>query len=106
MTMMPPQAFDALAIQKMASGHACLNLTSRINWEGFPSFADAFVRSIGGLITSKSDAPDIRVWEVCVDNSALRLVFDDYPVMVSLESTDDKSDETLQQLLLKLQGRL
>jgi hypothetical protein len=95
---MPPRKFNSLALQTMASGHLCLNLTGRVSWEAFPSFADDFVGSIAGKITNKSDAPDLRIWEVRVDNTVLRLVFDDYPVMVSLESSDIQSDELLKRL--------
>ncbi len=93
---MKPLNFDALAIQKMASGHLCLNLTERINWEEFPIFADQFVRLLKGGILHKSDGPDLRIWEIKIEESALRLVFDDYPVMVSLESSDGPGDALIE----------
>lgn len=103
MTRMPK--FDSLSLQQMASGHACLNLTEQISWEAFPSFADDLMHLIGGEITNKGDRPDLRVWEVCVEGNLLRLVFDDFPVMVSMESSDDQSDKLLARLFRVLRGK-
>lgn len=93
-----PYSLDSLALKTMASGHLCLNLTEQIGWAEFPAFADKFIDSIGGTITHRSDGSDLRLWEICLDEHVLRFVFDDYPVMVSLESSDDKGDATLERL--------
>jgi hypothetical protein len=96
--MTASQNLDSLALNTMASGHLCLNLTERITWEEFPSFAERFVRAINGEITRKSDGPDLRLWEVTIVAQPLRFVFDDFPVMVSLESPNEKGDEILKRL--------
>lgn len=89
----------------MASGHLCLNLTERISWEEFPVFAERFIPSIRGEITGKSDGPDLRLWEVTIDAQPLRFVFDDFPVMVSLESHSDEGDAILKRLYGELAKR-
>ena len=86
----------------MASGHLCLNLTERMSWEEFPDYAEKFLRSIGGEIIRKSEGPDIRIWEVSIERHPVQFVFDDYPVMVSLESYDDQGDKILKHLRQKL----
>lgn len=94
--------FDALKISKMASGHLCLTLSERISWETFPPFAEYLLNSVGGTISEKYDGSDIRLWCVAIDNSTLRLVFDDYPLMVSLESSDERGDAVIGRLYEKL----
>lgn len=96
--MAASQNLDSLALNTMASGHVCLNLTERISWEDFPAFAERFVPAIRGEITGKSDGVDLRLWEVTIDAQPLRFVFDDFPVMVSLESPNDKGDEILKRI--------
>ena len=89
-------------LQKMASGHLCLNLSERVGWDGFPDFADNLLQAIGGEIVRKTDCPDMRLWEVRVGGSDLSLVFDDYPVMTSLESSDQAGDIVIQNLSQRL----
>jgi hypothetical protein len=102
--MKPQQHIESLAMTTMASGHMCLNLTERVSWENFPGFAESFIRSVEGSITQKSDGPDLRLWQVNIHGHLLRLVFDDFPVMVSLESSDDKGDDILKQLYRTLKN--
>lgn len=83
---------DSLAIEKMASSHESLSLSERISWEDFPRFAEDLISLFGGEIIEKIDGPDIRLWQVKYRASTLRLVFDDYPLMVSLESLDSNGD--------------
>ncbi|HEX4085583.1 MAG TPA: DUF3630 family protein [Chthoniobacteraceae bacterium] len=89
---------DALTIQKMASGHLCLNLSERVTWEGFPDFAEKLLQATGGEVVRKTDGPEMRLWKVRIYGSNLVLVFDDYPVMTSLESTDRAGDIVIERL--------
>jgi hypothetical protein len=95
---------DALTVQKMASGHLCLNLSACVGWEEFPDFADKFLRKIDGEILRKTEGPDMRLWDVRIDGSNLSLVFDDYPVMTSLESSDQAGDVVIEKLGQRLSG--
>jgi hypothetical protein len=90
--------FDALKTEKMATGHHCLNLSERVGWEAFPDFARKLLQVIGGQVMEKHDAPDIRLWEVNIGTCHLRLVFDDYPLMVSLESSDKEGDASIERI--------
>jgi hypothetical protein len=100
--MTAPHNLDSLAINTMASGHLCLNMTERVSWEEFPVCAERLVSSIRGEITRKSDGADLRLWEVIINGQRLSLVFDDFPVMVSLESSDDEGDAVLKRLYQEL----
>jgi hypothetical protein len=90
--------FDALALQRMASGHNCLNLSTKVDWDEFPEFADHVLEAIKGKVLDRSDAADIRLWILNVGGCKLRFVFDDYPAMVSLESFDTQGDILLEKL--------
>lgn len=94
--------FDALAIEKMASGHSCVNLSERVSWELFPTYAKQVLKMIDGQITHKFDSFDVRIWEINICGCVLKLVFDDFPVMVSLESSNNKGDALLEKIYCNL----
>jgi hypothetical protein len=94
--------FDALKIEKMASGHLCLNLSECVGWEAFPDFARKLLQVLGGQVMKKHDAPDIRLWDVNIGTCHLRLAFDDYPMMVSLESSGQEGDASIESIHRKL----
>lgn len=89
---------DALSLQTMASNHLCLNLSERVGWGEFTKYARELMREIRAQKISATEAPDMKIWEVLVEGHTLRLVYDDYPQMVSLESTDDGGDALLRRL--------
>ena len=98
MIEMNAPSFDALALTQMASGHVCLNLSENIQWETFPDFAEQVLKAVDGHVKGKCDAADIRLWNVEIHGCALRFVFDDYPTMVSMESSDAEGDSMLKRL--------
>jgi hypothetical protein len=60
--------------------------------------------AVGGKLISVAEAPDMRLWEVTIAGRRLRLVFDDFPAMVSLESVDALGDEVLRRVYVQLGG--
>jgi hypothetical protein len=90
--------YDALALTTTASGHLCLNLSETVSWEEFPAYANAVLTTMGGKRIRVAEAADIRLWEVTIEGQTLRLVFDDFPAMVSLESGDAEGDAILRRL--------
>lgn len=82
----------------MSSGHTCLDLSERVTWERFPEFATEFLKLVGGRVTDQADSVGVRVWNVEIEGSALWLVFDDYPIMASLESRDDSGDRVVERV--------
>lgn len=81
-----------LTIEKMHSDRSCLNLTSSVDWDYFPEYAEFILRVLGGTVISKSDGADMRIWEVLIKNEYFFLAFDDFPVMVTLESKSPRGD--------------
>jgi hypothetical protein len=96
---------NKLTLQPMASGHWCLEISETIGWDDFPKFAEVLVTTLGGKVLDKAEAVDMRIWEVRFQSCTLRLVYDDYPSAVSLESTSDDGDRLLRDLKQKLESR-
>ena len=94
--------YEALEIVRMASGHVCLNLSDKISWEDFPSFAELLLNTVNGKSFDVSDSVAIRMWHVKIEGVAMLLVFDDFPLMVSLESQDARGDVILGALHARL----
>lgn len=86
------------SIGRMTSGRLFLELTSDIGWEGFPNYAQEFVKLLSGSVISRSDSVDTRIWGVMINNEILRLVYEDFPVMVSLESKSEEGDRIIEDL--------
>lgn len=93
---------NELNLDKLNSGHLCLELSSNVNWEQFPSFVEALLQSFGGTVDKKTDTADIRIWEVNMSGERIRVIFEDFPVMTSLESDTDSGDRLLQEIKDKL----
>ena len=91
-----------LTIEKMHSGRSCLNLTSNVDWEYFPEYAEFILRRLGGTIISKSDGTDVRIWEVLIENEHFFLAFDDFPIMITLESKTLRGDKCISALKTQL----
>lgn len=91
-------SLDALKLGTMASGHLCLNLSERVSWEGFPAYAEALLALIAGTRVSTADSVEMRIWTVSIGHQTVRLVQEDYPMMVSLESESAEADDLLREL--------
>ncbi len=91
-----------LNIKKLNSGHLYLELFSKLNWDDFPDFVESLLQVFGGNVTNKADTADIRIWELNMTGEIIRAVFEDFPVMVSLESDTDGGDRLLQEIRVKL----
>jgi hypothetical protein len=93
---------DRLAIAPMASGHLSLELTEQPNWGSFERYAEEFLRRLGGRAVEKGSAADMHLWNVEIEAVPLRLVYEDYPNRICLESASYPGD----MLLKKLHRRL
>jgi hypothetical protein len=93
---------DAISIEIMHSGRLCLNLTSCLDWDDFPAYAETIIGLLNGKIEKKSDSVDVRVWEVMINNEKFFLAYDDFPLMISLESTRIQGDQLITQFKNRL----
>lgn len=95
---------NEMNLEKLNSGHLSLELYSKLNWDDFPSFVDALLQGFSGSVEKKTDTVDIRIWELNMSGERLRVVFEDFPVMASLESDTVGGDRLLQEIKDKLAG--
>jgi hypothetical protein len=93
---------EKLSLLTMASGHVCLNLTEAVGWADFPAYADELIRLLNGSVESKADGVELCIWKVRFGGCGLRLVYEDYPTMISLESSTSDGDSLLFELHRKL----
>ncbi len=96
---------ENFCLQSLNSGHLFLELSSKISWEDFPAFAEELLRVFSGSVLKRTDAVDMRIWEVAIDGEKLRIVFEDFPVMTSIESDTDAGDFLLQKIKQKLSSK-
>lgn len=93
---------DVLKVEKVENGRLSLNITDKESWESFPDYAEALMSLIGAKLIKKSDSFDMRIWCLQYEDVKINLVFDDFPVMVSLESMDERGDEAVFRIREKL----
>jgi hypothetical protein len=86
------------SLGRMRSGRLYVELTSDVDWEDFPNYAEEFVKLFSGKIISRSDSIDTRVWGANIKDRLLRLVYEDFPVMISLESQSEEGDRFIEGL--------
>ncbi|CAC9625722.1 hypothetical protein [uncultured Gammaproteobacteria bacterium] len=94
--------FKNAYIEKMANGELCIELTEKINFEDFEDFAEIFLEIIPAEIIDKIEAVTIIMWTIKINNKLFYLVFDDYPVMMSLEPIDKSLDKEILQIFKKI----
>lgn len=95
---------EGLGVFKMASGRLYLNLSEQISWESYPHYAEYIVHLCDGVIKDKIESPDVRIWIVAIAQQEIRLVYEDYPQIVSLESCSCETDQLIQCLYTKLKA--
>ena len=96
------------SLELMASGHLCLELNLNLPWTDFTTFAEKLLTAIGARKQHEWESVETRMWDLVIGDVPLRLVFDDYPQNVSLESTSADGDRVLEAIHMQLTkgGRL
>ncbi len=87
---------NVLTIEVNERGYVSLDLTDRIGWHDFPSFADRVVSLIGAAVLIKNKVVDMHLWDLQLNEVSICIVFQDFPVMTSLESADPNGYATLE----------
>ena len=93
---------EKLTLRSMHSGHLCLELTEVIGWHQFPRFAEELMLMIGASIRDKAEGVDFYIWRLEFPTCQIRLVYEDFPNMISLESDTLLGDEFLRKLAEQL----
>ena len=71
---------ERLEIRPMASGNQSLLLTEQVDWESFPTYAEAILQLVGGKLVDRADGPDQRVWTVRIGTQLFWLAYDEFPL--------------------------
>lgn len=98
--MTPP--LERLSVEPMANGWRCLLLTEAVGWEEFPAYAAAISRRVGGRLCEVVDGPDIRMRGLWVGFRRFWIVFDDFPLGVTIEPRSKRADRAIERLLSDL----
>jgi hypothetical protein len=96
---------EKLTLRHMTSGHLCLELTEAIGWDQFQEFAEELTAMIGASVYDKAEGVEMRIWHLQFPTCQIRLVYDDFPAMVSLESNTLQGDDLLQNLAEQLKRK-
>lgn len=89
---------ERLSIEPMANGWSCILLTEAIAWEQFPPYASAIAQLIGGQLRQLVDAPDTRMRGLFVGQRPFRMVFDHFPLGVTIEPRTNQAHEAIPRL--------
>jgi hypothetical protein len=93
---------ERLILKPMARGHLSLELTEFPNWQSFERYAEELLRRLDGQVVRKASGVDMHIWSVEVETVPLRLVYEDYPNRICLESDSYPGDMLLRQLHKRL----
>lgn len=83
---------NVFAVEKMRSGRLSVSLTSDVGWEGFPGYVLKFLEIFPGRVMMKNDSVDTRVWKVIISEQEYDMVYEDFPVLISIESKSERGD--------------
>ena len=97
-----PIIMEKLEFQDMANGLRCLLITEQVSWERFPSFGEMVVKKLKASVVSKSTMVDMHLWKVRIQGFTFLLVFDDFPLGVTLEPETKGASELLDSLRSQL----
>ena len=89
-------------IERMASGHLCLELSDSIGYEHFFEYAELIMSKISGRVKNRNNSYVTCIWDVLVRGDSYRLVYEDYPCLISLESSSDCAYENIENILKAL----
>ncbi|HMA16648.1 MAG TPA: DUF3630 family protein, partial [Kiloniellaceae bacterium] len=91
-----------LVLKEDREGHLGLELTELPSWWSLERYAETLLQQLGGRVLNRATLVDMHLWTVEIETVPLRLVYEDFPNRVSLESDSYPGD----MLLRKLQARL
>lgn len=79
----------------MASGNLCLLLSEEVDWNEFPEFTNYVINILNAKIEVKHESVESAIWKIIIDRQTFRLVFDDYPQEVTIESMSEEGNKKL-----------
>lgn len=93
---------ERMVLAPMKSGHLSLELTEFPNWRSFERYAEALLCRLDGQVVRKGSGVDMHIWSIEIESVPLRMIYEDFPNRVSLESDSDSGDTLLRQFHQRL----
>jgi hypothetical protein len=87
---------EALRVERMANGWSSLLLTEQVAWEDFPAYAEAIAPLIGARLGQRVDGPDIRMRSLRLGLRWYWIMFDDFPLGVTIEPRHARASRRIQ----------
>jgi hypothetical protein len=89
---------EHLTVESMANGWKCILLTEAVGWEEFPAYAAAIALMAGGRLGEVVDGPDLRMRGLWVGFRRFWIVFDGFPLGVTIEPRSKRADRAIDRL--------
>lgn len=86
---------DQMKLSKMASGNLCLTLSEKIDWDQFEEYANQITSLLKAKVRQKNESVVTIIWDILIDDQPLKLVYDDYPLGVTIESDNEDGDKKI-----------
>lgn len=86
---------DQMKLSKMASGNLCLTLSEKIDWDQFEEYANQITSLLKAKVRQKNESVVTIIWDILIDDQPLKLVYDDYPLEVTIESDNEDGDKKI-----------
>ena len=84
-----------MKLSKMASGNLCLNLSEKIDWDQFEEYANQITSLLKAKVKQKNESVVTIIWDILIDDQPLKLVYDDYPLGVTIESDNEDGNKKI-----------
>lgn len=91
-------------LNKNKEGRISLTLTENVSWETFSDLACGFLDQVNGKIIERKDSMLTCIWNIDIDGITLRLVFEDFPCQLDVDSLNKNGDRILLQIYEKLKS--
>jgi Protein of unknown function (DUF3630) len=93
---------ERLVLKEDLAGHLGLELTELPNWWSFERYAEELLRRLNGRVLNRATVVDMHLWDIEIESVPLRLVYEDFPNRICLESSSHDGDLLLNALQRRL----
>lgn len=93
---------ERLVLTEDREGHLGLELAELPSWTSFESYAERLLQQLGGRVLNRATLVDMHLWDVEIESVPLRLVYEDFPNRICLESDSDAGDLLVRTLQRRL----
>ncbi|MBC8404847.1 MAG: DUF3630 family protein [Planctomycetes bacterium] len=96
---MPALPLELLLVQRSASGWDQLLLTEKVSWYAFSDFAESLMNLLGAKVLMRRKSAAEHLWRFEYFGISFLLVFDDFPLGVTIEPECDLGNAQIPEIL-------